>query len=362
MTVQLHQLAAMLNQQGPFCTVLRDVTRGTEDSRHQLELAMRSIGERLTEAGASRELVDEVTGRLLEPVSADGRVGRFVAASAQGVLADEILPQWEAPEVATFGPLPDVTAWLAHKEESSPVLVVRADKEGADLDWYDSWDHDRSDVHRRVDGETHHLNKVPDGGMAMSDLQSHTEEVWRRNARRVASEMDRMAGSGPPLIVLSGDPGATYEIREAMSTRVRPSVVEAEHGTRAAGSSEQTFNSEVDDLVRGVLTDRRLAAVRDYQERLGQERAVARGLGDVLDSCAMGLVETVLVDPDAAGATTTRPAEHPGLVLGSSGAEDSDVRGDLAVLAAAAVTGADAAFVGPATLGDVAAAALLRGS
>lgn len=36
-------------------------------------------------------------------------------------------------------------------------------------------------------------------------------------------------------------------------------------------------------------------------------------------------------------------------------------RGDLAVLAAAAATGADATFVGPATLGDVAVAALLRG-
>lgn len=360
MTVQLKQLAAMLDQPGPFCTVLRDVTRGTEDSQQQIELAMRSIEHRLTEAGASRELVAEVTGRFLERVRTDGRAARFVVASAHGVPADEVIAQWEAPEVATFGPLPDVTAWLAHKEDSSPVLVVRADKAGADLDLYDSWDQDRPDDHQRVDGETHHLNKVPDGGIAMSDLQSHTEEVWRRNARLVASEMDRMAGTEPPLIVLSGDPGATHEIREAMSPRVRPSVVEAEHGTRATGSSEQVFHAEVDHLVRDVLTERRLAAVREYQERLGQERAVARGIGEVLDLCVMGLVGTVLVDPDAAGQTTARPSDHPGLALGSSGAEDSDVRGDLAVLAAAAVTGADATFVGPATLGDVPAAALLR--
>lgn len=360
MTIGLDRLAAMLDRPGPFCTVLRDVTRNSEDSQHQIELAMRGIGERLISEGAPRGVVDEVTGLFLERQRTHGSAGRFVVASTQDVLADEVLAQWEAPEVATFGPLPDVTAWLAHKEDSSPVLVIRADKEGADLAWYGSWDHDRPDEQRRVDGETHHLNKVPDGGWAMSDLQSHTEEVWRRNARRVASELDRMAGAEPPLIVLGGDPGATYEIREALGPRVRSSVVEAEHGSRAAGSSERTFRAEIGDLVRDVLIDRRLTAVREYQERVGQGRSVAQGLGDVLDYCAMGQVETVLVDPDAAMQTHVRPAEHPGLVLGSTAAEDSDVRGDMAALAAAAVTGADATFVGSATLGGAEVAALLR--
>lgn len=59
--------------------------------------------------------------------------------------------------------------------------------------------------------------------------------------------------------------------------------------------------------------------------------------------------------------TKARPADHAGLALRASAAENSDVRGDLAVLAAAASTGADATFVGTATLGDVAVAALLRG-
>lgn len=362
MTVRLDQLAEMLDQPGPFCTVLRDVTRNTEDSAHQIELAMRSIAERLVEAGAEHDLVDEVTASFHEPLSTHGPVARFVVASRRGVVTDEMVPQWEAPEVATFGPLPDVTAWLARKEDSSPVLVVRADKEGADLDWYASWGQDRSDEHRRVDGETHHLNKVPDGGMAMSDLQSHTEEVWRRNARLVAEELDRMSGSGPPLIVLSGDPGATYEIRQAMTPRVRPAVVEAEHGSRASGASDETFHSEIDDLVHNVLVEHRLSAVREYQERLGRGEGVAQGLAEVLDACVMGQVETVMVDPAAAAQTVGRPAEHPGLSLGSTAAERFDLRGDLAALAAAAVTGADATFAGSATLGETGVSALLRGS
>ncbi|HEX6196179.1 MAG TPA: hypothetical protein VFZ37_09720 [Jiangellaceae bacterium] len=361
MTVQLHQLAAMLDRPGPYCTVLADVTRSTEDSEHQIELAMRSINERLTDAEAPPDLVDEVTGRFLEPLGVHGHVARFVVACEQGVLADEILTQWTAPEVATYGSLPDVTAWLAYKEDSNPVLVVRADKVGADLAWYGSWNNDRPDEQRRVDGETLHLNKVPDGGMAMTDLQSPTEEVWRRNARLVAGELGRMTGSHPPLIVLSGDPRASYEIREAMNPRLQSVTVEADHGSRAAGSSEANLRSEVGQFVRDALIHRRLAAVRDYQERLGQGRSVARGLGEVLDRCAMNQVETVLVDHPAAAETLTRPADHPGLALRASAAEDSYVRGDLAALAAAAATGAEATFVGPATLGDVAVAALLRG-
>lgn len=96
MTVQLHHLAAMLDRPGPYCTVLRDVTRNTEDSQHQIELAMRGIGERLVDAGAPRDLIDQVTAPFLEPLGVHGDVGRFVVGAGQGILADEILTRWQA--------------------------------------------------------------------------------------------------------------------------------------------------------------------------------------------------------------------------------------------------------------------------
>lgn len=361
MPVQLTRLARLVELPGPYATALLDVSRAAEDADHQLELRAQGARDGLIAEGAPEALSDEIRRRLIEHTGLPGAVGRFVAGTSRGVAVDDPMPQWEGPDIVAFGPLPDVTEWLAYLGATTSVLLILADKAGADLSRYDAWDHGGPGDRQQVTGETLHLHKVPDDDLAKTTLQRTTEEVWRINARKVADELERMVGTSHPMIVLAGDPKARSEIREAAGDSVRPGIIEAEHGSRAAGTSDSNLDAEVRRLVQNALVEQRLAAVRDYQERVGRDEGVARGVDDVLDACAMGRAGTVLVDRSTAPEVLIRPADHPGVPLPSSALEAPNVRGDLAVLAAAAATDAEAEFVGSSALGgDYGAAALLR--
>lgn len=104
----------------------------------------------------------------------------------------------------------------------------------------------------------------------------------------------------------------------------------------------------------------RLDVAHTLQDRLGRDEAMTTGTSGVLDAMVRGQVETLLLDPDRLSATTLRVPDHPGLSLGSVGAPDAEVRADLALVAAATVTGADVAVAGAGVLRVTPVAALLR--
>ncbi|RIQ26287.1 baeRF2 domain-containing protein [Jiangella rhizosphaerae] len=357
--MRLDTLTRILDHQGPFASALLDVSRTTEDARQKLDLRGRAARAELVAAGAPQAVADDVVARLLEPTGTPGETARFVVAGREGVLVDETLPRWSGREVLTWGPLPDTTAWLAYQEAAVPVLVVLADHLGADLHHYTAWGREPGTVHT-VEGSTENLSKVPDGGWAMADLQRRTDEVWRFNARAVVAELERLAGTEPPLIVLAGDPRARHDVRTGLPPHIAEQVVEAEHGSRADGASNEAFVAEADAAVRRVVDERRRRAAERLEEHLGRQYAVAVGLAEVLDMTVQAGVETVVLDGDRAAGRTVRPADHPYLPLPDGVRSAPAVRSDLLVLAAAAATGAEAVFSAPSLLPDDGVAALLR--
>ncbi|SDT72563.1 hypothetical protein [Jiangella sp. DSM 45060] len=356
--MRLDPLTRILDHPGPFASALLDVSRTTEDAR-RLVLRGRAARTELAASGAPDDLAEEVVERLLEPTGTPGETARYVVAGRDGVVVDEPLPGWAGHEVLTWGPLPDTTAWLAYQECAVPVLVVLADHVGADLHHSTAWGRTPSTVHT-VDGSTENLSKVPDGGMARADLQSRTDELWRFNARAVVAELERLAGSEPPLIVLAGDPRARHDVRSGLPAHVAEQVVEVERGSRADGAVNEAFVAEVDAAVRRTVDERRRRAAERLEERLGRRYAVAVGLADVLDMTVQAGVDTVVLDEERAAGRTVRPADHPYLPLPDGVLAAPAVRSDLLVLAAAAATGAGAVLTAPPLLPDDGVAALLR--
>jgi hypothetical protein len=359
--MRLDTLTRILDHQGPFASAMLDVSRTTEDAGRLLGLRGRAARTELAAAGAPDGVAAALAQRLAEPTGTPGETGRFVVASeAGGVLVDETLPGWSGSEVLTWGPLPDVTAWLAYQDCAVPVLVVLADHVGADLHHYAAWGRGPATT-RTVDGSTENIAKVPDGGAARADLQSRTEEIWRGNAREVAAEIERTAtGSELPLVVLAGDPRARHDIRAALSPQVAERLVETDHGGRADGATAATLVGEVDAAVRDSVVERHLREVRRLEERIGKDTAVAVGLPQVLNAAVMGGIDTVVIDGDRAASAQVRPGDHPGLPLPDGVRSADAVRSDLLVLAAAAATGAEAVFAAPPELPDDGVAALLR--
>jgi hypothetical protein len=71
-------------------------------------------------------------------------------------------------------------------------------------------------------GQSHPVHKARAGGMAHYSMQHRTEEVWARNARNVAADIDRAVGDlHAELVVLTGDVRARSLVYEALSERSR---------------------------------------------------------------------------------------------------------------------------------------------
>ena len=340
---------------GPMATVLLDVSRDSEDAAHQVELRWRAAREDLAGQGAPGELLDAVEPLFLEPTHVPGAVSRLVVASSGDVRTDELVHDHVDPGVVTYGDLPDLTPWIELQDGAVPVLLVLADREGADLELYRALAGEaveRSEIH----GVTVHIHKVPVGGWSHLRYQHHTEEIWRRNARQVADEIEHHVSHGLGIVVLAGDVRARAEISEALGGRASDSVIEIEAGGRADGASREALDDAVHDAVRGVVAERQLGLLREFEQRRGRDEAVAVGTDAVLDAFVRGQVDTLLLDPATAREGTVDPAKYPGLTLPTAAPQ----RRDLALVAAAALTSANVVTAQPTLLPEDGVAALLR--
>ncbi len=339
----------------PVTTVLLDASRDSEDGARQVELRWRSARELLAEQGAPETTLDAIEPLFTEPTHASGAVSRLVVASGRDVRVDEVVHDHVEPGVVAYGDLPDLTTWLALQDGAVPVLLVIADREGADLELYQAFAEqpvERQEVH----GQTMYLHKVATGDPSEGHAQRGTEEVWRRNAAQVADEIQTHVAHGLSVVVLAGDVHARKNISEALGGRASESLIEIEAGSRAEGASRESLDEAVREAVRGVVTERRLAVLREFEQRRGRDEAVAVGTDAVIDAFVRGQVDTLLLNPEQAREGEVDPESHPGLALPTAQPQ----RRDLALIAAAALTSADVVTAGPTLLPPDGVAALLR--
>jgi Bacterial archaeo-eukaryotic release factor family 2 len=349
----------LYNHDGPFLSLHLDVSREAEGVTKGVESGWNSVRRELMSIGADEALVERVGEIVRKPTGMPGAARRTVVAEGDAVLFDDVrmgVGAW--PEVTTIGPLPDVSGWVAQVDGEFPFLLVVADREGAEVDVYRSLSQ-QEHQHTSVEGQTLHINKVPAGEWA--ELQQHTEEVWRRNARSVA-ETVQSAGKqyGAKLVLLAGEVRARAEIQEALGSGGNLEVVEIESGGRAAGSSSEALWREV-DIALGQQWQQERQGVRDrLQEQSGQNHAIARGLRDVLEALVRGQVERLVLDLGAAHEQTVAPGDYPGIVLPSAAFEGRRLPADQTLLAAGASTDAEVTVLPSTSIGGDGIAALLR--
>lgn len=342
---------------GPFATALVDVSRDSENGAHEHELRVRDAVDRLTERGADPAVVEAVRERLAEPLSHPSPVARLVVAGAEGVLLDETAGFRADRSTATWAPLPDLTAWVAHRDSTVRFVLAVVDHVGGDVSLMDS------DVPDAVEsetagGETQFVHHTPVGGWSALRYQHVTENVWEENARAVAERITHHVRTGPRLVLLAGDPQSRPRVVEALGD-LPVELVELETGTRAADGGDEVLQQAVREALLGVVVRRRTALVHEVRERTGQGRAVATGIDEVAEAFVRGQVDTLVLDPASVEDVELDPRRHRGLVLGGTGAQEP-LRADLALVAAAAATAAQVAVLPAATLGGQPAVGLLR--
>ena len=167
---------------GPFATALIDVSHDSENAEREHELRVRAACEELAGQGADDSVVTAVRERLSQVVTRPAPVSRLVVATSQGVLYDDLSSTRVDKPLASWGPLPDLGAWLTHEDSVLSFVLALVDHEGGDVALHDS-DVPEPEEETSAGGETHHAHKVPVGGWSALRYQHVTENVWPATPR-----------------------------------------------------------------------------------------------------------------------------------------------------------------------------------
>jgi len=356
--MNLADIKRLYQHRGPFVNLHLDVSRESEAAARGLETRWNTIGRELADAGAHQALLDQVGELVREPTGVPGEARRTVVAHGEDILFDDVRMGHGAwPEVAAVGPLPDMSGWLAQVDGEFPFVLVLADREGADIDVYRAVSKQRQE-HGAVRGQTLHVHKVPAGEWA--ELQGHTEEIWRRNARLVADAASSAAKEyGARVVLLAGEVRARAEINRALEPG-NLEVLEVEGGGRAPGSSTNALWDEATTAIGQQWAQDREDVVGRLEAQSGQDHAIARGLRSVMMSLERGQVERLVLDLHSAHEQTVAPHDYPGVELPAAAAEAGRLAADQALVAVGAMTDASLTVLPASSIGGDGVAALLR--
>jgi hypothetical protein len=357
--MNLDALREVFNHEGPFVTVHAEVGRETEDARQQLDARWTTIRHQLEQEGLDEGLIENIGDRLKENPRVPGEARRTIVAAGQEIVFDDVQPghsMW--PETTEVSPLPDLSGWLHQADAQLPFLLVVADREGADVDFYRAAT-ERTAEHQEVHGETLHITKVPQGDWAQKQFQNRSENVWQKNANDVADLVRSVCRSHRPRVVcLAGDERARADITAALDN-LDVELVQINAGGRAAGSSQEALWDEVRTALARITADDEQRVADRLLETSGQGRGAARGLQDVVDALVQGQVDRLVLDLEAARDITVRPQDHPVLTLPVTVGQ-AELPADRVLVAAGAATDAHLSLLPTAQTKGAGVAALLR--
>ena len=232
-------------------------------------------------------------------------------------------------------------------------MLVVADRVGADVTVHGP-DGERS---FSEDGADHHIRKVASGGWSQKRFQDTAEDLWKKNARRVAERVDReVERVGARLVLAAGDAAALTALEATLGTRSLDLLLRVPEGSRAEGSADDLLDDRVATSVAAVAAADVLAVVDRYRTRQGAAdgadgRAVD-GLGATLAALRAGQVETLLLVDDPSSDAVLWTAADPTLaatardeLAGLGAGELLEERADAVLVRAAVATGADLTVV-----------------
>lgn len=259
---------------GPIASVYLDVSRDRGGAPHEVRLRWEALAAELGEQGADDKTVEAAGEAATEIHAQPGAAGRAVFAADGQVLHNADLPAPPRRELARWAALPHLLPLLAQVPEYVPHVVVRLGRTAATMTGVDRTGREVLGV--SPEGQSHPAHKIGGGGAAHFSIQHRTEEVWARNARAFAADVDRAVSTlHAELVVLTGDVRARSLVRDALGEHSR-AITEQVPGP---GPDDHTSNHTVDDEVRRLAAERATEWTRDVLEQFEQERGGTAGLG-----------------------------------------------------------------------------------
>ncbi|MFC6258301.1 Vms1/Ankzf1 family peptidyl-tRNA hydrolase, partial [Kocuria oceani] len=298
MTSRFHRYAELFKSTGPWCTVYTDISTGTVDSLHAIDVLPENICRELEQQGASKADLAAVEAAVRPAEGVPDPVCRYLLVRDGTVEIDEVLPGPLAGRgVLEVGEVPDLTPLFRHRPDDFPYVVAEVGRDGGEI-CLEYASRARALDEQQIEGETEHLKKFPGGGWSQGRWQRHTEDVWRRNTEQVAEQIDKVvAGSGAQLVVLAGDLRARGLVEEQLSKAARALVSVVDANTRAEGSQSADFAHQVEGRVAEVIAHRQHELLERLAEQRGRPDPTAvSGIEPVVAALQQAQAETLLID------------------------------------------------------------------
>ncbi|TLM80996.1 hypothetical protein FDW83_18200 [Pseudarthrobacter sp. NamE2] len=370
MTGSLKQYADLYRQSGPWCTAYVNAGTGTVDSLETADVSPGNVRTQLEGQGATESDLDAMEQAIQPATGVPAPVARFVLVHQGKAEINEVLPgDLVLPERVSVDPIPDLLPLVKHRPEELPYVVAEVSREHGEIRLYHAGAGGPTST-REVEGEHEHVNKFQGGGWAHLRFQHHTEDVWRRNADEIASEIDRVASSsGARLIVLAGDIRARGLVHEQLSQASQVLVSQVDSHTHTAGADNQLLEDQVNQKVAELWATEQ----QEVMDRLAMEEGQANpesatGIGAVVHALQQAQVDVLILNDAALSERTLLALDaEPWVAAAEEESLAANVLGKVpapaALLRAAALTDARVLLVpGPVLPEGVDVAALLRWS
>jgi len=310
-------LAALLEQPGPYVTVLLTTESDIENAAYRSEQHWKDVRRDLGEAGAPEEALAAIDPLVADAHHRGQTLG--VVANAEGLLHVEHGPDVPPQDLGQFGPLPVLIPFLSWRQAFPTHVAVLADRTGADLYVFR---HEREPLHAEAGGDESPIRKVSAGGWSQLRYQHRAENTWEQNAEDVANELNQLVERfDARLVVAAGDVRALEMLRSEVSKRVADCFVEVE-GNRAEDGSDDQFHERRREALAAVVEEDTQRLLSKFREELGQADRAADGPADTVAALARAQVEVLLVRPDANDPRIALYGPEPALL----GLEPDDLR------------------------------------
>lgn len=284
-------LPELLDRGGPFLTVVLDTDPAIDNAAHRSAQRWRALRDEAAAAGAPAELLDGVDDLVTDAHLQGPALYVVVDAEAgEPVVVEHLSALPSTGEHAWWAPYPAVVPLLADRQRRLPHVVVRCDREGADVLAVDA------------DGRTDETTVSDDNRPYRHARSVGWQELrgWHRARRHLEATAEGVANAAADaarqidarLVVVTGDDRTVDEVVTQLVARdldARPVA-----GGRGQDGSEARVDEEVDVLVRTVVKEHEVAALRRFKDQRGQDLAV-EGVDDTLAALSTGRIDVLLV-------------------------------------------------------------------
>ena len=280
-------LRPLLDQDGPFITMILPTRSEHADAAHRFEIERKNALKSLSSTWSDDEL--RILESRLASVSHGGGEAVVVVHPMNGPTFYEFIENGVERAYVTEGPLPRLAPLIEARQRTIAHVVIDVDLAGADITAFDGGTVVATET---TTGETEFIHRGHPGGWSQRRFQQRAENTWEDNADDVADAAAALAEqTGARVIAVVGPTRARSMVAAGVDERVPIRVEQIDAGD-PEGAADEITRLTADVAANDVM--RLIEAVR---ERVGTGTA-STSADDIRQALTQGRVETLLVHDD----------------------------------------------------------------